>query len=42
MITIDKIREILATWKDEIMKASVFDREIYPLVREQFLKPMPY
>ncbi len=41
MIPIEKLREILATWKAEIMQVSMFDREIYPLVREQFLKPVP-
>jgi hypothetical protein len=41
MPTLDKLREILATWKDEIMNTPIFNREIYPLVREQFKKPFP-
>lgn len=41
MPSLDKLREILATWKDEIMNTPTFNREIYPLVREQFLKPFP-
>jgi len=41
MPSLDKLREILATWKDEIMNTPTFDREIYPLVREQFIKPFP-
>lgn len=41
MITMDKLKEILATWKDEILNTAVFDREIYPEIREQFAKPFP-
>jgi uncharacterized protein len=41
MVTMDKLKEILATWKDEIMNTAVFDREIYPEIKEQFAKPFP-
>jgi len=41
MMTLDKLKEILATWKDEILNTAVFDREIYPEIQEQFTKPFP-
>jgi len=41
MIAFDKLREILKTWEHEIFQTSIFSREIYPLVREQFNKPIP-
>jgi hypothetical protein len=41
MIIMDKLKEILATWKEEIMNTPVFDREIYPEIKEQFIKPTP-
>lgn len=41
MISIDKIKEIIATWQDEIQRTIIFERSIYPLVKEQFLKPFP-
>ena len=41
MITMDKLKEILATWKDEILSTEIFDRQVYPFIREQFLKPVP-
>lgn len=41
MITMDKLKEILATWKDEILNTEVFDREIYPEIKDKFTKPFP-
>ncbi len=41
MISMDKLKEILATWKDEILNTEVFDREIYPEITDQFTKPFP-
>jgi predicted AAA+ superfamily ATPase len=41
MMNIEKIKEIIATWLDEIQHTVIFERNIYPLVKEQFLKPFP-
>lgn len=41
MISYNKLQEILKTWENEIIQTSIFSREIYPLVKEQFIKPIP-
>lgn len=41
MITREKLKEILATWKHEILNTEIFERDVYLVVREQFLKPVP-
>jgi len=41
MLTFEKLREILVTWKDDILNVGLFNREIYPKIREEFLKPVP-
>ena len=41
MLPFEKLKEILATWKDDILNTTVFNREIYSEIREEFLKPVP-
>lgn len=41
MMTIEKLREIMATWKHEILNTEIFERQVYSVVKEQFLKPVP-
>lgn len=41
MITMDKLKEILATWRNDIINTAVFDRDIYLEIKDQFAKPFP-
>jgi hypothetical protein len=41
MLSYDKIREVLATWEDEIARAVIFPREMQAQLQEQFDKQVP-
>lgn len=41
MIPVDKLREIIKTWEQEVLQTNIFAREVLPFLREQFGKQVP-
>lgn len=41
MIPVDKLKEIIKTWEQEVLQTNIFAREVLPFLREQFRKQVP-